>query len=36
VIKNHPELVRFYRANFEAHKAHSQAPELKAAPRKAA
>jgi phosphatidylserine/phosphatidylglycerophosphate/cardiolipin synthase-like enzyme len=29
VIKGHPELVRAYRQNFESHKAHCKAPEIK-------
>ncbi len=31
VIRRHPELVRHYRANFEAHKGHSQPPGTRAA-----
>src|SRR6266851_26224 len=31
VIKGHPELVGAYRSNFQSHKAHSRAPEMKAA-----
>ncbi len=32
VIKGHPELVRIYKENFQAHKAHARGPEVKAAP----
>jgi phosphatidylserine/phosphatidylglycerophosphate/cardiolipin synthase-like enzyme len=32
VIKGHPELLGMYRQNFMVHKAHSQQPNLKAAP----
>ena len=32
VIKGHPELLGMYRQNFMTHKAHSQQPNLKAAP----
>ncbi|HEY7157198.1 MAG TPA: phospholipase D family protein [Gemmataceae bacterium] len=31
VIKGHPELIRAYKENFHAHKAHARAPEVKAA-----
>jgi phosphatidylserine/phosphatidylglycerophosphate/cardiolipin synthase-like enzyme len=30
VIRGHPELVRLYRENFQAHKSHSKVPTLKA------
>ncbi len=37
VIKGHPEMVRAYKENFQAHKAHARAPEVKpAAPARAA
>jgi phosphatidylserine/phosphatidylglycerophosphate/cardiolipin synthase-like enzyme len=32
VIKGHPELVRAYRTDFAAHKAHARKPEVKARP----
>lgn len=32
VIKGHPELVRKYRENFAAHKAHARPPQIKASP----
>jgi phosphatidylserine/phosphatidylglycerophosphate/cardiolipin synthase-like enzyme len=36
VIKGHPELVRMYKENFHTHRAHSRAPDMKAADPKAA
>jgi phosphatidylserine/phosphatidylglycerophosphate/cardiolipin synthase-like enzyme len=36
VIKGHPELVRAYKENFQTHKAHARAPEIKSAENKAA
>ncbi len=32
VIKGHPEMVRTYKENFQTHKAHARAPEVKPAP----
>jgi phosphatidylserine/phosphatidylglycerophosphate/cardiolipin synthase-like enzyme len=32
VLKGHPDLVRLYRADFAAHKAHARAPEVKVQP----
>ena len=36
VIKGHPELVRTYKSNFQTHRSHARAPEVKAAENKAA
>jgi phosphatidylserine/phosphatidylglycerophosphate/cardiolipin synthase-like enzyme len=32
VLKGHPDLISAYRRNFQAHKAHTRAPETKTAP----